>query len=173
MPDGVSVRLLPLELPALPRPGEDVAQFIASESLPDGFKFEQVAIGDVDGDLTYSTLGHHGVSLLASEASDHRFIFDEQRSGVFKTKTLPTIMQERGHTHIDLLKMDIEGAEYGVIADMLESEIYPTCILVEFHHLQLKAFDKTRASVAALKAAGYRNFWISDLGAEYGFIRTP
>ena len=32
---------------------------------------------------------------------------------------LPSIMRMLGHSQLDMLKMDIEGAEYGVIADLL------------------------------------------------------
>lgn len=81
-------------------------------------------------------------------------------------------MSSLGHDHIDLLKMDIEGFEYDVFDQMLELGISPRCILVEFHHKQFGTPEKTRLSVSKIKNAGYQNFWISDLGAEYGFLRN-
>jgi len=42
-------------------------------------------------------------------------------------------MQEHGHTHIDLLKIDIEGAEYQVLDNMLHENILPTILCIEFH----------------------------------------
>lgn len=50
-----------------------------------------------------------------------------------RVKPLSVIMKELGHTHIDLLKMDIEGAEMEVIPDMIRSQIFPRIICVEFH----------------------------------------
>lgn len=47
-------------------------------------------------------------------------------------KTLKTIMNIWGHNRIDLLKMDIEGSECEVIEDMLNSEIYPKYLAVDF-----------------------------------------
>lgn len=47
-------------------------------------------------------------------------------------KTLNTIMKHNGHRKIDLLKLDIEGAEHLVLHDILEKRIYPKIILVEF-----------------------------------------
>jgi glucan phosphoethanolaminetransferase (alkaline phosphatase superfamily) len=55
---------------------------------------------------------------------------------------------------------------------MLDEKIFPACILVEFHHYQTKEPQRTKSSVNALRKAGYEIFWISDLGAEYGFTRT-
>ena len=46
---------------------------------------------------------------------------------------LSTIMKLYNHTHIDILKMDIEGSEYNVIENLLKNKIYPDQILVEFH----------------------------------------
>lgn len=48
-------------------------------------------------------------------------------------KRLGTIMNELNHKKIDILKMDIEGSEYSVIADILSNNIFPNQILVEFH----------------------------------------
>ena len=47
-------------------------------------------------------------------------------------KKLRTVMNELGHTHIDLLKLDIEGSECDVIENMLNEEIYPKYLAVEF-----------------------------------------
>jgi len=38
------------------------------------------------------------------------------------------------HSKIDLLKMDIEGAEYSVLKDMESVNIRPKQLLIEFHH---------------------------------------
>jgi hypothetical protein len=51
---------------------------------------------------------------------------------IVKTTTIKKIMEECGHTHIDLIKMDIEGAEIVVIEDMIANNILPKYILVEF-----------------------------------------
>jgi len=52
---------------------------------------------------------------------------------VAQCKELCTIMEELGHTHIDLLKMDIEGAEYCVLLNMLFNKIFPKILCIEFH----------------------------------------
>jgi hypothetical protein len=47
-------------------------------------------------------------------------------------KTLITIMNELKHTHIDLLKIDIEGVECDIIEDMIKNNIFPTYLSVDF-----------------------------------------
>tara|TARA_Y100000591_G_C21805323_1_gene684508 strand:+ start:643 stop:1398 length:756 start_codon:yes stop_codon:yes gene_type:complete len=44
--------------------------------------------------------------------------------------------------HLELLKLDIEGAEYSVLINMLKENILPTQILVEFDELQTEKFTK-------------------------------
>jgi len=48
-------------------------------------------------------------------------------------QTLQTIMKRLGHRHIDILKMDIEGAENRVIPDMLGRDIPVDQLCFEFH----------------------------------------
>jgi FkbM family methyltransferase len=48
--------------------------------------------------------------------------------------SLADYMREFNHRRIDLLKMDIEGAEYEVIDSILENNIDIQCICVEFHN---------------------------------------
>jgi FkbM family methyltransferase len=51
-----------------------------------------------------------------------------------QVKRLETIMQELGHEKIDVLKLDIEGAEYDVFYDMINSGIRPGVMTFELHH---------------------------------------
>ena len=46
-----------------------------------------------------------------------------------KMKKIVSVMKELGHNNIDLLKIDIEGAEYDFIKDMIKNKIYPTQLL--------------------------------------------
>ena len=46
-------------------------------------------------------------------------------------------MENLGHTHIDILKIDIEGSEIVVLNKMLDDQIYPKYLCIEFD-LKLK-----------------------------------
>jgi hypothetical protein len=79
-------------------------------------------------------------------------------------------MSTLGHRSIDVLKMDIEGAEYDVISDLLSSRVQVDQLLVEFHHRWPEiGLLKTRNTVDQLNSAGFRIFDISPSGEEFSF----
>ena len=81
-------------------------------------------------------------------------------------------MQELGHDHIHIVKMDIEGAEYDVIEDIYQSNVRPDQMLIEFHHrFPGVGTLKTRDAINKVRAMGYQLFSVSDTKEEFGFIR--
>lgn len=73
-------------------------------------------------------------------------------------KRLKTVMRQLHHSHIDLLKLDIEGAEYEVLEDMLKSKIFPTVVCAEFDQpYKILHFIKTLLN---MHRHGYRIFYI-------------
>jgi hypothetical protein len=67
--------------------------------------------------------------------------------------------------------MDIEGAEYEVLADMLAQRTDVKQLLVEFHHRWPHiGVEKTKQAIRALNEAGYRIFSVSPSGAEYSLL---
>lgn len=67
-----------------------------------------------------------------------------------ETTTILEIMKQFNHDKIDLLKMDIEGAEIKVLENMLENKIYPKYLLVEFD-LKLKNKDNDNSTEKVIK----------------------
>jgi len=138
-------------------PTPQVREWIRTQSLPKNFRFYPYGIAHFDGK----------VRLYAPEHSEHiSHSFVVQRSDHFvevPVRRLKGIMEELGHARIDLVKMDVEGAEYEVIQDWLESRIYPEQILVEFHHWfpEIKV-ERTRKILEKLRTVGYRLFAIDD-----------
>jgi FkbM family methyltransferase len=149
-------------------PTPRAVQFVERLAPTPKFVFSQVGLADEDGAASFveprTTDASYGMS---SGSSAEEGLVHE-----FPVNRLSTIMAKNGHSHIDLLKMDIEGFEYGVIDDMLDHGLLPACIILEFHHFQRKDPEATRRSVKRLEEAGYKRFWISELGAEYGFVRA-
>jgi FkbM family methyltransferase len=64
---------------------------------------------------------------------------------VVKVDSIKNIMENQGHNNIDLLKLDIEGAEIETINQMLDDKIYPTYVLIEFD-LLLKNKDPNNST---------------------------
>jgi len=77
---------------------------------------------------------------------------------IVKTTTIKDIMAENEHNRIDLLKLDIEGAEIEVLNNMLDDRIFPKYLCVEFD-LYLKQKDtqnKTQNVVDRLLSNNYK-----------------
>lgn len=147
-------------------PTPAAAKFIERLVPGPNFVFSQLGLAAVDGVAEFAET-HPDESAFAMTGGEM------VRNGVvrgFHVSRLSSLMAANGHDHIDLLKMDIEGFEYDVIDDMLQQRLFPRCVLLEFHHYQRKDPAATRRSVRKLTDVGYRRFWISELGAEYGFV---
>jgi FkbM family methyltransferase len=74
--------------------------------------------------------------------------------------------------HIDVMKLDVEGAEYDVIPDILAAPVVPVQLLIEFHHrLYQIHVTQTRKAVNMIREAGFSLFAVSPGGQEMSFIR--
>ena len=84
---------------------------------------------------------------------------------------LEEIMRRLRHSRVDVMKMDVEGAEYEVIEDLARSKVRPGQLLVEFHgRFKHVGQAKTRRALRLLRRMGYRIVHISKLGWEFSFI---
>ncbi|MDX1740055.1 MAG: FkbM family methyltransferase [Rhodothermales bacterium] len=143
-------------------------RWVASQDLPRKFNMHDVGIAAFDGTATFSppedpTFISH--TILAREAASGTAI-------QVNVRRLSTLMSELGHRHLDILKMDVEGAEYEVIEALVSSEIRPAQILVEFHHrFPEVSIESTETAIEALRSIGYRVFHVSPRGEEISFVR--
>jgi len=143
--------------------------WVRSQDLPERFIFHDYGVGGHDGNVlfrapenpnqvSYSVVPRGATGGPLIEAPVHR---------------LATIVKNLGHEQIDVLKMDIEGAEYEVVADLVSFEKPVNQLLVEFHHSwQELGIRSTKEAVAALNRAGYKIFHISPSGREISFVRN-
>jgi hypothetical protein len=96
--------------------------------------------------------------------------------------SLRRIMQVLGHQDVHLMKIDVEGYEYPVLAEMQPTDHLPTEISIEFH-IGWRLKSATSAGELALvfmhlATLGYGayaqevNEVIPNEGCEFSFIRT-
>ena len=141
--------------------------WLAEQKLPQEMHVHDFGVADFDGTAAFAAPedpAHVSYSLRRAPGSA-----DVAEGRVYR---LRTIMERLGHTHVDLLKMDIEGAEYDVLQDLVDSRVDVRQLLVEFHHrFEQIGVEQTRAALAALNANGYRIFSVSPSGEEYSLIR--
>ncbi len=144
-----------------------------SADLPREFRFHPWAVAGQDGELKLyprqKASGGKSETMYTLVAEDG--VTDDPI--VAPAYTLASIVDRLGHARIDLLKMDIEGAEYDVLDGMLATDIRPKQLLVEFHHrFSSIGLDATRQIIERLREAGYGVFAVSEIGREVSFLYT-
>ncbi len=143
-------------------------RWLATQATPDAFVVHDYGLADYDGTAPFYVPAHpehvsHSM-LSASHTRDEALEVPVHRLG--------TVMAMLGHTHIDLLKMDIEGTEYAAIADLTASDLDVRQLLVEFHHrFDTVSPERTAEAVRSLAAAGFQIAHVSPRGEEYTFVR--
>jgi len=154
-------------------PTPTTLSWIERQQIPTEFSFHPWAVAGEDASLTlYPRLRSKGRRSKMMWTVDPGQA-DPSRAIDVPALTIPSIMLKLGHAQVDLVKLDIEGAEYDAIEAMLASSVFPEQLLVEFHH-RFAGIGKetTRECIARLSAAGYEIFAISQTGRELSFIRS-
>lgn len=83
------------------------------------------------------------------------------------------IVRELKHSHVDVLKMDIEGAEYNVVEDVLNESIEIKQLLIEIHdRFFLDGRERSARMFEILYAKGYALFGKSESNEELSFIKV-
>lgn len=147
------------------------ADWVKSQSLPGRFVFHPWAASGSDGTLRLfrrvNTRGKRSTVMWTADdaAGDTGDFIDAPAC------TLETMMRRLGHDGIDLLKMDVEGAEYDILAGLEGVKNLPRQVLVEYHHRFAGiGLQKTADSIASLQKLGYRIFAVSETGREVSFV---
>jgi FkbM family methyltransferase len=143
-------------------------EWVARQTVPPEFVFHPIGLANKDEEVAFAMPLQEGWDSfsLPPEGSDEETV-------VCPVRRLETIAADLGHERIDVLKMDIEGFEYGVIDDVLAGPLRPEQWLIEFHHNMMHFVpEQTRRAVTQLEDAGYRLFAVSNVGHEYSFVRS-
>ena len=146
-------------------------EWVASQELPEQFHFRPWAASGADGSLRLyrrvNTRGRRNKVMWTAEADAG----DEEDFVDAPAYTIDSMMQKLSHDRVDLLKMDVEGAEYDIIDGLTPGQGLPRQVLVEFHH-RFPGIHKKRTldSINRLRELGYRIFDVSRTGREIGFV---
>lgn len=114
--------------------------------------------------------GADGVS--GSLHDSHEYVSGGDTRSVLTTD-LAEVLATAGRTECDVLKLDIEGAEYEVLADLAARGLLGRCrqLLVEFHHrVTHHSPEDTARVVAAVERAGFRQMHVE--GRNRVFLRA-
>lgn len=153
-------------------PTPSTVDWIARQTLPPSLHFHPWAVSACDGALRFYPRVRRDGSLsevMYSTLPDDAAVDAAIEVPSYSFRTLVSML---GHRHIDLLKMDIEGAEYEVLDGMLGTDIRPRQLLIEFHHrLPGVGVRRTAETLKRLRGAGYRLFAVSGTGREVSLLR--
>jgi FkbM family methyltransferase len=128
------------------------------------FEYFQNAVSSKSGEMQfYEIENRESGSLLA----DHTNIMkDVTISYVVRSVTLREIPKMIDHENIDLIKLDIEGAEYDLFENITIEDLNPYHqIYIEFHHksVKSKSFRDTEKVIRTLRENNFSVFSMDDL----------
>lgn len=102
----------------------------------------------------------HSISNL--QQTDHYFEATVQR--------LSYIMRQNGHRQLDILKLDIEGAEYEVLDTIIADHLAIKVLCVEFHPSKERGLEPVREAIKKLEQNNFKVIVKEDL--DFTFINT-
>jgi FkbM family methyltransferase len=88
------------------------------------------------------------------------------------TTSLEQVLEDAGRAECDILKLDVEGAEYEILANLCDRGLLRRVrqLLVEFHHRATHhKIEETEAMVARIESAGFCLIHVE--GRNYSFRR--
>jgi hypothetical protein len=101
-------------------------------------------------------------------------LFDNETNFFYaETRTIKDLMQENGHTHIDVFKADIEGAALPILLQLIEQDIIPQQLIIEFERYEkeiseVEKFFETISSMRdTFRKKGYEEFSLSRKKCKY------
>jgi FkbM family methyltransferase len=145
--------------------------WVRQQDLKEGFHFYPFGLAGSDGMVSFSEPEQAGIHSLKLSRSINETVAGKS-SMELPVHRLVTIMKKLKHEKIDILKMDIEGAEYEVIEDIISSAVPVNQLLIEFHHRFAHiGVGRTRHAISTLNKAGFRIFHVSASGEEMSFIK--
>lgn len=126
------------------------------------FRFFQFGIAGRDGTLKMAPPKPGDISWSAQS--------DGTATLEVPCKSIHSLMQQNGHTHIDLLKLDIEGCEYEVIDEILRGKIKVRQLCADFDYGYVRGVRRSQAIRAMLKLIAHGYMLVSQDGANHTFI---
>ncbi|MCM1216990.1 MAG: FkbM family methyltransferase [Lachnospiraceae bacterium] len=131
-------------------PSPEVVEEMKKQSLPEMMKFYAFGLSDEDTEKVFHKPRY------GQNYSEYYAIFTSAEEIRVRTYRLSSLMEMMGHTHLDLLKMDIEGSEFKVIPDILKAGISIGQICLETHsRLFPDSVEKARGIKEMLNSHGY------------------
>lgn len=149
-------------------------RYLSQRKAIPGFAHYPYALADRDGVVEFAAPPGHSADQVSASAVATYGTCRTERFAV-PCRTLPSALAEAEVPRIDVLKLDVEGAEYAVLKSAAERGWLTSVqqVLVEFHHfLPGLHADQTRESLHLLRDQGFEVAWVGRTNHEYLFLRA-
>jgi FkbM family methyltransferase len=148
-------------------PSPESARWIARQELPGSYTFHSYGLGTTDGTIRFFAPRAH--SSMYSQQPGH--VNASNAEIMLPVLTLSSIVKSLGAVRIDVLKMDIEGAEYDLLDSVVGCLVPVRQLLIEFHHrIGVRPLSATVKSVDFLRSHGFQLFHVSETSSEFSFL---
>jgi FkbM family methyltransferase len=132
---------------------------IEQSDLPDSFIFHPWAVGGSNGQREFRLYNER-------DGSASMVLGRVGAPFVAQCRTIASIMDELGHAHLDLLKLDIEGAEYEVLDSLAADGICSRILCVEFHRTpfirpMVRAVRRLHEAYVPLDVSYFDTTWVA------------
>lgn len=134
------------------------------------FHFFPYGISKEDGRMRF----YLPIDNTAVSCSSIRNMYSSKKYIEVETKSFESVLKLSSMNKIDILKLDIEGTEFAVIEDILNSGIEITQICLEIHPLYFEnPYLTTKSFMKKLFESNYKISYITrkGLGNELSFIK--
>ena len=135
-------------------------EWIAGQDLPEHFTFLPIGLSGERGELKFYEPAHPGH--ISASVKNIQKTTDYFTAPV---QTIAQVMSDLGHDHVDLVKLDIEGAEHDTIRQMIADGILPTVLCVEYDQPEPLAW--ARATTKLLREHGYQLVKVDQLNLTF------
>jgi FkbM family methyltransferase len=125
-------------------------------------RFEQVAVWSSDGELRMFRAADPSHQTLSADNLQRT-----DRTVTVPARSLPSLMRAHGHERIDLLKLDVEGAEYELLPLVASGALGVSVLCVEMH--PTRGIGPAVSAFRSLRAAGFR--LVDRRGGDFTFYR--
>jgi hypothetical protein len=157
--------------------GAEVHMFDPSPSVTRKFESFKAGKAQGPGRIFFHALGLGPVS--SAPGKEWSLTIEGQACAA---KSFADIAKSLGHTHVDILKIDVEGGEFAAMPQILAEKSLAALqvqqILIEFHLWSDESFEKFVQIVQGLKDQGYLLFrkelnpTDASRCAEFAFVRV-
>ncbi len=132
----------------------------------DKIHFSPIGVWNKDGKVKFYAQVTDDLNISGGSITN---LFKDEKFDYLECKKIKSIISENKHNHINLLKLDIEGAAFEVIEDIIKDEIFPDQIIAEFEYSSDDNFNEQDFSewsnrlieiINVLRKKGYKCYYL-------------